>query len=445
MTLPTPTCATCHAALAAEASFCARCGRAVGPDATLVPLAPLGGPPPAVEQRATVSTGHRDRRRSAAAVGALLAGALLVAGTVRVLADDDPPGGAATPTTTATVPTTTGPATGSTGSSGTATSSTVASTTVARFVAAAPGLVLDEAQRGRSLYLSDGRTVARIDLGTGAITSRAIDFTFNPQLAGLVGDRLVFGGPALVSIDRSLTGQPRFVPDDGFGFVGAQGLVADGIWTWRPAATDGSGGAVRLIDFEGRVRRQVALPGHAAPVGFLADRVVVTQFGRLFTVDTEGRVAAYANGVAAAVRGGAVLWIGCDDRGVCTHRLGDATTADTGRTALSTRFLLTSARPDGADLPRFSMLAPDGATVVAAVGPPVTDARRRLVDLATGAMRDTAGPGAATGWTPDGDWYLETTSVGTIVATNVRTGRVVTIDTPELVNLGTAYAAIVVG
>lgn len=44
-----------------------------------------------------------------------------------------------------------------------------------------------------------------------------------------------------------------------------------------------------------------------------------------------------------------------------------------------------------------------------------------------------------------GDWYLETTSIGTIVATNVRTGRVVTIDTPELVNLGTAYAAIVVG
>ena len=442
MTLPTPTCATCDAPLAAEARFCARCGRAVGPDPTLVPLAPLGGPTPAVEQRATVSTGARDRRRTAAVIGVVLAGALAVIGIVRVLADDDPPAGAATPTTTA--PTTTGPPTTSTAAGG-AVTSTASTTTIARFVAATPGLVLDDAQRNRALYLSDGRTVARIDLGTGAITSRAIDFTFNPQLAGLVGDRLVFGGPALVSLDRSLTGEPRFVPDDGFGFVGAQGLVADGIWTWKPAAVDGSGGAVRLIDFEGRIRRQVALPGHAAPVGFLADRIVVTQFGRLFTVDTDGRVAGYANGVAAAVRGGFVLWIGCDDRGVCAHRLGTATTADTGRTALSTTRLLTSARPDGADLPRFSMLAPDGRTVVAAVGGPAADAGRRLVDLATGATRDTAGPGAATGWTPDGDWYLETTSVGTIVATNVRTGRVVTIDTPELVNLGTAYAAIVVG
>jgi hypothetical protein len=165
----------------------------------------------------------------------------------------------------------------------------------------------------------------------------------------------------------------------------------------------------------------------AYPAGVLGDLLLLQGSGRIYTMDASGRVQPYAYGQIAATNGRFVLWSGCDDRARCTYRLGDETTADTGRTSLETGYLMT-----GGEFGGSTILAPDGATVLGAIIGEQGQVDLHIVDLATGSVLEADRSFAGTAvWSPDGSWLFRSSIAG-IDAISVRTGRVVKIDIPGL-------------
>jgi hypothetical protein len=266
---------------------------------------------------------------------------------------------------------------------------------------------------------------------------------------GVVDGRLVLSGAnglPLSWMAADLSGELTNIDLGQFGLNGSSWVGADGIWIMRYSNLPGAMNVARRIDLAGNVRVEVALPANLYPAGFLGDRVVVAQFGRVWTVGADGRATPYATGDVVAVQGGRVLWVACDDTLRCTFHLGDATSADTGRTSLETSYLQAwPAGGEGATQP--GALAPDGMTIVA---PVLTngqgDGRPKIVDLPTGSTLDLSGPGySALAWTPNGDWLIEPTLGGEFVATNVRTGRKVTLVYPAAFLTRNSFFAMAVG
>jgi hypothetical protein len=143
--------------------------------------------------------------------------------------------------------------------------------------------------------------------------------------------------------------------------------------------------------------------------------VVAAQGGRIWLFGPGDRKVAYASGSIGAVTSRFVLWLGCDEDARCRYRLGDATRADTGRTALESSYAVVSRDAGGG-----STLAPDGASVLSWQVRGTT--RPTVVDLETGELLDLPDPNmTAFGWSPDGRW-LVTASGGVLGCLDVRTG-----------------------
>ena len=452
-------CRACGASRPDAARFCPQCGRPVDTTGPLVvELAPLGGPT-AAEQRATVATRPPDRRRLATGLAAVVVVALVALGLTALLSDDGDAGPDAAPAPSTTAPVadepTTVPATSTTASSTTTSTSTTttvpATTTTIPFVNQRRGLVLDEAQRERSIYLADQRQLTRIDLATGRVTTVAHGLAGGDWGITATDDRLIVGGYGSGTLVRTwpkdLARSATIVPGlEGFNnLYGAQAVDATGVWAVRFPSGPGAPTALRRVDLDGRLLGEVVAPVDATIAGFLGSRVVLQRFGQIWTMGLDGAVRPYASGTVVAIAGSWVLWIGCDAQARCTYRLGTPAVPDTGRTSLETSTLLAGGADEGGGPTSARMLAPDAATVVATVINDRFDGRTRIVDLATGSTLDLAGPGQWYAWTPDGDWLVEVTLGGELVATNVRTGRRVTIAHPGLLDLRNNQYVLAIG
>lgn len=457
-------CRGCGATLERDARYCGRCGRAREPlDAMLIELSPLGGRSASPSAQTAVVSGRlSDRRRTLTIVGVVVVVALAALVVTKLVARSDgarsdapaeprrstrsmiEPGAAAEPTTRDTAPDLSrfAPSTFTT-------LAPMAAPPTIPYVNQRRGEVLDAAQAGRSIYLSDGRTLVRIDLSTGLVTTRQLSsFEGGPPLT-VAGERLVLlaNGPGLTSLPADLSGEAVTLRGtDGFtNVMGAQAVDAGGAWLARyPSDATGSI-ALRRFDGSGRVLGQVALPMAAVVAGFVGEVVVVRAHGRIWILHLDGRLTPYAVGTVAAVGGEFILWLGCDDAARCSYHLGTPANADIGRTSLQTSFLLPRFGGEGAGLAGSRALSPDGMTLVAQVATSQVDGRPRVVDLATGSTLDSPGTKDPSAWTPDGQWLVEMTIGLDLVATNVRTGRAVPIAYPGLIDFRSSNRSIVVG
>lgn len=430
-------CRGCGATLERDARYCGRCGRAREPlDAMLIELSPLGGRSASPSAQTAVVSGRlSDRRRTPTIVGVVVVVALAALVVTKLVARSDDAGSdaPAEPTTRDTAPDLSRFAP----STFTTLAPTAAPPTIP-YVNQRRGEVLDAAQAGRSIYLSDGRTLVRIDLSTGLVTTRQLSsFEGGPPLTG-AGERLVLlaNGPGLTSLPADLSGEAVTLRGtDGFtNVMGAQAVDAGGAWLARyPSDATGSI-ALRRFDGSGRVLGQVALPMAAVVAGFVGEVVVVSAHGRIWILHLDGRLTPYAVGTVAAVGGEFILWLGCDDAARCSYHLGTPANADIGRTSLQTSFLLPRFGGEGAGLAGSRALSPDGMTLVAQVATSQVDGRPRVVDLATGSTLDSPGTKDPSAWTPDGQRLVEVTIGLDLVATNVRTGRAVPIAYPALID-----------
>lgn len=433
-------CRGCGGALEAAAKFCARCGRSRDLlDATTIELRPLGASTSA-QQTAIVATRPPDRKRTLTALGAVAVVALVAFGLVKTF--DDAADEATSPTSTmlasTTIPTstsappTTAPVTTMLPTTAAPRVTSAPTTSSIPYVNQRPGAVLDVAQAGRSIYVANVQDLWRIELDTGRVTSRQISSTFNGfDLLGVVDGRVVLYAPQLEQrlswVRTDLAGDITPIDMGGLSLVNHTPVAADGIWLIRWSGSTAPT-VVRRIDLSGEVRAEIVLPGGIYPTGMLGDRAVITQFGRIWTVGTDGKPVPYATGTVVAVQASSVLWVGCDDTARCTFRLGNATDSDTKRTSLETSYL---GAWKGDAMFAANILAPDGATIVGEVLAPGSPPRPKIVDLATGSALELSGRGAGRiAWTPGGEWLLEIALVGEGVATNVRTGNQVVLHYP---------------
>lgn len=434
-------CRNCGATLAADARFCARCGRMRGEAAapTLVDLSPLTPVVAPAEQRAMVATRPPDRRRTLVVVATVVVLALVAFGLSRLLADDGADDAAPLPTTTTEPvddgePTTTAAASTSTSPTTTvapATSAgpTVAPTTTIPYVNQRRGLVLDETQQGRSLYIANVGTLVRVDLGTGLVTTRD---GLNGVLGGplwVTADRLIALGSSVRSLRADLTGEveERRLPT-GYGVWPIDVNDGGGFWTIDYPESALERPHVRRYGADGSVTDDRTLPAGLGVRGFASGRVVLASAGRIWTVGADERLVPYANGDVAMVQNGWILWVSCTDAGRCTYHLGTGTTPDTGRTSLETAYLYAYFGEGGG---YAQGLSPDGATIVASVAA-TPDGLPRIVDLATGSLLETAAQGSPYfAWSPDGSWLVEVSGTRAF-ATNVRTGARRTLSVPGL-------------
>ena len=421
--------------LAADARFCPKCGRSRDVvEAVLVDLRPIGSAR-SIEHTAVVATRPPDRKRTTAIGGSLAAFALVAFGLSKVV-DGGGSSTAATPTTstmptttevastvrptTTVAPTTTVPPT----TTLTPTTSAPATTTTIPYVNQHRGVVLDASQSGKSIYIIRRSTIARVELATGRVTIRDLS-PFSAGAVAVMGGRVVlYGGASFASLGLDLGGDLVGVDTGGWQPIYPNG-APDAVWVTPSDGTEGPGGrmVVRRIDLAGKVRVEIALPVGTYPQGFLGDRVVITEYGRIWTVGADAKPVPYAVGTFVTSAGGYLVWVGCNDAARCTYHLGTATEPDTMRTSLESTYL----RADGAQQ-YMSLLAPDGATIVSAVVASPFSTTPRIVDLATGSTIDFQNlMGGAPIWTSDGSWLLVVTATG-LQATNVRSGKVADID-----------------
>ncbi len=410
-----------------------------------------------VQQTAIVTTRPPDRKRTLSIVSALAVVGLVAFGLAKVFGGDS--------ADEATSPTSTVPATTTIPVATTAPASTVApattappsttayipaTTTTIPYVNQRRGVVLDDAQSGRSMYFVNGADLYRVELGTGRVTSRRPGSNGNGiGLYGVIGGRVLISGvngQSVGSLAGDLSGEVTNIDLGAFSLSGPSWTAADGFWVLRYSNAPGVPTVVRRVSLAGKVLAELTLPADVYPVGFLGDRAVIAQYGRIWTIGADGLAMPYATGSVILAQGGVVLWVSCDDTLRCTFHLGNATTADTGRTSLETSYL--AAWPNGSEGGMQSTaLAPDAATVIGMVltnGP--GDGRQKIVDLATGSTLDLSGQGySALGWTPNGDWVIEPTLSGEFVATNVRTGRRVSIAYPAALATRNSVNSLVVG
>jgi hypothetical protein len=412
----------------------------------MIELRPIGASVTA-QQTAVVTTRPPDRKRTLATLAALAVVGLLAFGLVKTFGDDSTeeatsPTSTVTPTTTIEATTTVPPTTAATATTAPTTTAPRATTTAAPpvtttipYVNQRRGSVLDAAQNAQSIYFVSGSDLVRIELGTGLVTTKRLAA---PVVGyGLIGvsDGRVFlngvNGRTVSWIAGDLSGEVTSI-DTGnfFGLNGPTSVTRDGVWVVRTAEEVAGSPVVRLLDLKGQVRAEVRLPAGTYPAGYLGERVVVSQFGRIWTVGVDGVPVPYAVGQLVAANSGLVLWVSCDDGARCTFRLGDASQPDLGRTSLETSYLAAWGTGEGGMA--WNALSPDAATVVGTVFVDRSNVRQRIVDLATGATIDLDGTGYTNfAWTPDGGWLIETTPSGSLVATNVRTGRKVTLSIPQ--------------
>ena len=397
-------------------------------EATLIDLQPIGAAR-IVEHTAVVATGPPDRGRTTAIGGSVAAFALVAFGLSKML-DGGPSSTAATPTTsvaptttalaTSLEPTTTSPPTTTLAPT---TTSPPATTTTIPYVNQKRGLVLDAAQSAKSIYVMRASMITRVELATGRVTTRDLS-PFSAGAAVVASGRVVlYGGTSLVSLGLDLGGDLVGVDTGGWQPIYPIG-GPDGVWVTPDRETGGPDArtVVRRIDLTGKVRAEIALPVGTFPQGFLGDRVIIAEYGRIFTVGVDARPVPYAVGTFVDAAGGYLVWIGCDDTARCTYHVGTATEPDTKRTSLETKYL----RAVGGRY--VSLLAPDGATIVAAVNASPFSTSPRIVDLATGSTIDFQNlMGGSPVWTSDGSWLVVVTATG-LQATNVRSGKVVDID-----------------
>lgn len=436
-------CRSCGATLAPEARFCSRCGHRRGEAAapTLVDLSPLTPPVAPAEQRAVVATRPPARRRTLAVVAALVALAVVAFGVAELL-DDEDGDASADPAPTSTTepgdaPSSTSEVTTSSTTPTTSTTSTsaVPTTTSAPYVNQQRGLVLDESQRGRSLYLVAGSTIFRAELDTGRVTSRG-------GLGGLTGGQVVvhdgrvfLPGANLSSIATDLAGDVTFLlAPPGYTVLHPVSFADGSTWFVR---YDAEGTRLRRLDADGRTLDEQLVDRGLYLAGVLGDRVVVSQGGRLWLFGPGDRRVPYARGILAARSDRFLLWLGCDDAARCTYRLGDAATADTGRTSLESSYVMAGGDAGGLG----STLAPDGATILAWRS--INNGRPQLVDLATGSLLDLPDSSFMTfGWSPDGRWLVMVN--GAIVnAIDVRTGATRVLAIPG--HTGASPVAVAIG
>jgi hypothetical protein len=283
--------------------------------------------------------------------------------------------------------------------------------------------LLGRATGGLSVYAISGRSLARVDLDSGASTIASLAV---PLVGVETSGFGVFDGRLFIGRDLELLAAPldlsvvaEVVQSNVEVLVGGSRLVVR-VMDPRTGAS-----AVREIRSDGQVVREWSDSG-ASPAahasfawtpGLLGDRLIVMNAGRIYTVGDDG-IRQYAIGEYLASNGQWLLWRGCNEAMQCAYHLGDP--GDPFRRPVplpaGRRDLGISLGPNGAYGP---LIAPDGATIVVAddSGSPMlmrTDDGESLAKLDF-STRPT--------WTPDGEWVFTRSGGSTIVAISTRDGR----------------------
>lgn len=429
-------CSSCGHEMPETARVCLLCGRdAPAQEVELQPVDDAATPPGGDRVVAEAGGGKIDRRVPlvvGAAVVVLLALVALLAGGDD--GDDDDGGEAAaeeasaTTTTDAPRPTRT-PTTRVRPATTTPTPTTTTEPppfTAVSSVTPTPQPVLGKETGGLSLYAASGVSIARIELDTGRVTAAPRAFTGGTDVFGMyVMPNGIYvwhagaNGAFVVPLDLSGPPEQRSVPYNccplpgtpmfehgrlGDGEISVIELTPDGgvphQWTLTQSASFGS--AMTVVD----------------------GRLLLSLAGRLYLLGEDGSAEPWATGEFVASRGDRVLWRGCDDRMVCTLRLGDAQRSDR-------RVLQWSAGRPTANAWRV-MLSPDGTTMVMLDVLDSVNGASQVIDLETGAVLASV-PALLEEltWTPDGTWLLGPSGPGVLFVLNLRDGTRIEIGLPE--------------
>jgi hypothetical protein len=246
-----------------------------------------------------------------------------------------------------------------------------------------------------------GPTGRIVDLDTGAVTALHVEVLGSLQRGLLVEDLGVlevwpppYDGSTAITLTDELA---RF--DQVY-------VVGGGTQVWYLRMTVGPAGpqatTAVLVDQDGRVQAEVAVPGHAWVSGAVAGGLVVSAPGGTFVLSPTGASERVATGNVLATTDDRIYTHRCDDLLECEIEIVD----DRGR-VLDTR--PAQSAPGGGMLP-----GPDGriATVVTAVqfGAPSQVFVDGVLVLDRGI--DPSSGSRSIAWTPDGRWLVVATGDG---------------------------------
>jgi hypothetical protein len=427
-------CTGCGADLPFGASYCARCGRSAVPE--LRDLERIGGPStPEVAGREHVvsESGGPHRRRGLAGLVAVV---VVLVATVLLLSGGGNDGGddaASAPTTTRPgtpntrlnypEPTEPGETTSThppTTARPSTTTSTTTTTTLVTFLGDGPSPVLGVETGGMSVYAAGDGSLRRVELDTGRITELDVGADVGQSYALQVrGDHLELrNGSLRYEIALDLSGgvqNGRFESGDG-----DQIEVEGSDLTWVFFSDANNGGLLLRRGDDEIVRHTFA--GGTVFSGIVGDRALLSGGGRIFTLDTAGRLRPYAVGQVVAAGGRWVLWIGCDDDLRCTYHVGDAERSDARRVVTPSEMTSTM-YGYGYGYASPSLVSPDGRVALLAGRDGLW-----LFELETGRALDTSaaqwGPWA---WSPDSAWLFRYNVRGEVEAVSTSDGHAVTV------------------
>lgn len=270
-----------------------------------------------------------------------------------------------------------------------------------------------------------GGALIRIHFATGRITSTAVPplDSDGPVSILPVGDEVII---------RPLDFVPGYaVPDGGAARPLPAGLDHGGLvfpgpgpgQVWNGTYGD-TGFVLRLVSATGAAARQeIRLPGGdglSVPDG---QGYLLVQAGNAVDDARPGRLRKVATGTLVAAGSSAWLVSSCPGAARCVNTVIDPATG-------ARRVLPGDANLFRGPLPDWppGQVAPDGrlaALLLYGHGP---NATVRLVDLRTGAVRDTPigrlSPNATLVWSPDCRWLFTITARGAIEAVDVRSGQI---------------------
>jgi hypothetical protein len=285
------------------------------------------------------------------------------------------------------------------------------------FVGDGTGPVLGEPTDGLSLYVADTKAIRRIELDTGRVTTLPL----TPSSANgfyamdVVGEQVVLSnGPAEYSVGRDLSG--GIMPVVG-GRYGNRIPGTDVEWTQLVR----EGAAVIGIRRPDTEDVEVTVPPGLNFQGFVGDRVVLAGGGRIFLLDMDGRIHAYAAGSVSSTTPRWILYRTCDERARCSFRLGDVEDANARDVNLPDNGL------GWGEWGFANQVAPDGRHALL----PSRQGTLDLVDLTAGAVVfSSLADYGGWAWSPDGAWLFRIEQGGAVEAIASDDGQVVTLLEP---------------
>jgi hypothetical protein len=422
MTMRPDVCVGCGTELSAGARYCVKCGRTQPSPVLDLQRVDVPPPPPGervVERAVAEQRGSRAPRRGLAVLVAL---AVLAVGAVVVLSggdggDDD----ASAPTTTEESGGTTRPR---------RTTTTLPDRVVTQLPAAP---LLGAPTGGLSVYVIDGRTVTRVELDSGIVTTlprafgRAGAYT---SFATVRDGQLVMGRDNSVLVGSLDLAEPPTIlrsVDNGGGPFGDRLLNMD------YDTTDGAIREVREFDVRSEIVATWQLPAATRPAGVIDDRLVVQLGGRIYLVGQDGTAEMYAIGDVLRASGTFLIRRECDARMVCAVLIDDL--------RRGTAQPLTFVGEESFYGPFGLLLAPDGSSIVV-----MGDNGPVVVDVATGATIAPVEFDTGPAWSPDGAWLFTVDRSNDLKAWPTRGGGApIAIELPSSGRIGSSNVVLAVG